>query len=118
MEAICQTLEASAARATKVAKKIVLAVYGCATHVRKGLEMQLFSLVNLHFMRAVWREYYNCGYSNRANGNFSRLVGGQIWVDIGSLDLGRTPNKKKLRQPGAAGGGADGEYAPSEVATQ
>ena|SRR5689334_8174520 len=48
-------LEASAACAAKVAGKIDLAVCGCATCVRLGLEMQSDSVGNLHLMRAVCR---------------------------------------------------------------
>jgi hypothetical protein len=54
-ERSAKTLEASAACAAKVANKIDLAGYGCATCVRKGLEMQLFSVAKMHFIRAVWR---------------------------------------------------------------
>jgi hypothetical protein len=48
-------LEASAASDAKVANKTDLAVYSCATCVGHGLAMQLFSAVNMHLMRAVWR---------------------------------------------------------------
>jgi hypothetical protein len=54
-ERSAKTLEASAACAAKVANMINLAVYGCATCVRQWLEIQLFSVANMHFMRAVWQ---------------------------------------------------------------
>jgi hypothetical protein len=54
-ERSAKTLEASAACAAMVANKIGLAVFGCATCVRQRLEMQLFSVANMHFLRAVWR---------------------------------------------------------------
>jgi hypothetical protein len=48
-------LEASAACDAKVANRVDLAVYDCATCVRQGFAMQLFFVATLHFMRAVWR---------------------------------------------------------------
>jgi hypothetical protein len=76
-ERSAKTLEATAACAAKVANKIDLVVYGCATCVRQRSKMQLISVANMHFMRAVWRSYYKGRCSNREKGIFSRIVGGQ-----------------------------------------